>query len=336
MIRNLEQNEKPNIRELYEECFTDSKAFTDYYFENRLPNNFIAVNEKDGQIVSALHLVPKISVIGKLKSRIMYIYGAGTRQYARNNGYMKELMHTVIRDMLYQDMEAFTYLIPTDKMNADFFKKFGFEYVMDKPYTKPMENWKKATHSLILRKADHSDLVRLSIFAKSNTESNYKVTLSKDIDYFKELNELIEIEGGEIEIYVENKVIMGYRVWIDNKIYEEVLDPSIQSMTYYENEGRPYLMARIINIRKTMRLLGFTGNGSTIMKISDPCIEENNGTFKFTYHHGAVKFDRLDDDVMPDVDVSIGELTAHIFGYTQIEGLPSVSEESTVFINDYI
>ena len=335
MIRYLEQNEKQNIRELYEECFVDSKALTDYYFENRLPNNFVAVNEKDGQLVSALHLVPKMSVIGKLKSRIMYIYGVGTRQYARNNGYMKELMNTVITDM-YQDMEAFTYLIPTDQMNADFFKRFGFEYVMDKPHTKPMENWKKATHSLILRRADHSDLVRLSIFAQSNTENRYKVTLSKDADYFKELVGLIEIEGGEIEIYVENKVIMGYRVWIDNQIYEEVLDPSIQSMSYFENEGRPYLMARIMSVRKTMRLLGFTGNGTTIIRISDPCIEENNGTFRLTYHHGAVKLDRLDDDVMPEVDVSIGELTAHIFGYAQIEGLPSVSEESTFFINDYI
>ena len=335
MIRYLEKDEKHIIRDLYEECFGDSKALTDYYFENRLPDNFVAVNEKDGQIVSGLHLVPKTSIIGKLRSRIMYIYGAGTRQYARNNGYMNELMNTVIRDM-YQDMEAFTYLIPTDQMNDDFFKKFGFEYVMDKPFTKPMENWKKATHSLILRRADHSDLVRLSIFAKSNTESNYKVTLSKDADYFKELNELIELEGGEIEIYVENKVIMGYRVWIDNQIYEEVLDPSIQSMSYYENDGRPYLMARIMSVRKTMRLLGFTGNGTTVIRISDPCIEENNGTFKLTYHHGAVKLDRLDDDVMPEVDVTIGQLTAHIFGYTQIEGLPSVSEESTVFINDYI
>ena len=335
MIRYLENDEKQNIRELYEECFSDSRELTDYYFENRLPKNFVAVNEKDGQIVSGLHLVPKTAVIGKLKSRVMYIYGIGTRQYARQQGNMSELMRSVITDM-YQDMEAFTYLIPTDKMSADICNRYGFEYVMDKPFTKPMENWKKATHSLILRKADKTDLVRLSIFAQSNTENKYKVTLSKDGDYFKELTSLIEVEGGEIEVYVENKVIMGYRVWIGNEIYEEVLDPSIQSMSYYENEGRPYLMARIMSVRKTLRMLGFYGNGSVIIRISDPVIEENNGTFRFTYHHGSVKMDRLDDDVMPEIDVTIGELTAHIFGYNQIEGLPSVAEKSTVFINDFI
>ena len=293
MIRYLEDNEKQNIRELYDECFYESKDLTDYYFEKRLPSNFVAVYEKDGQILSAIQLVPKSAIIGKLKARIMYLYGIGTRQHARQQGHMNELMHTVIGDM-YQDLEAFTYLIPKEDGSDQIYRKYGFEYVMDKPFVKPMENWKKAKHSLILRKADHSDLVRLSIFAQSNTESRYKVTLEKNSDYFKDLAELIDLEGGEIEIYIENKVIMGYRVWIDNRIYEEVLDPSIQSMSYYENEGRPYLMARIMSIRKTMRMLGFTGNGSLTIRISDPCIEENNGTFKLTYHHGSVKLDRLD------------------------------------------
>lgn len=335
MVRYLEQNEKQNIRSLFEECVRSSKELTDYYFENVLPNNYVVVNEEDGQIVSMINLVPKTAIIGKLKSRIMYIFGVGTMQYIRQQGYMKELMNTVVKDM-YQDMEAFTYLIPDGEGNAQIYRKYGFEYVMDKPSVKPLANWKKATHSLILRKADRSDLVRLAIFAQSSTEKQYKVTLSKDADYFKELYKLIEVEGGEIEIYIENKVIMGYRVWINGDIHEEVLDPSIQSMSYYEQDGSPYLMARIINVRKTLRLLDFEGHGSKIIRLSDPVIEENNGTFKLTYHYGSVKFDRVDDGVMPEVDITIGELTAHVFGYMQIDGMPTVSNESTVFINDYI
>ena len=37
MIRYLENNEKQNIRPLYEHCFDDTKEYTDYYFQNRLP-----------------------------------------------------------------------------------------------------------------------------------------------------------------------------------------------------------------------------------------------------------------------------------------------------------
>ena len=49
-------------------------------------------------------------------------------------------------------------------------------------------------------------------------EKNYSVSLAKDSDYFKKINELIKIEGGDIDIYVENKVIVGYRIWIDGEI----------------------------------------------------------------------------------------------------------------------
>lgn len=47
----------------------------------------------------------------------------------------------------------------------------------------------------------------------------------------------------DIDIYVENKVIVGYRIWIDGEILEEVLDPSIQSLNWLESTGKPYVMA---------------------------------------------------------------------------------------------
>ena len=182
-----------------------------------------------------------------------------------------------------------------------------------------------------------SDLIRLAIFAQASMEKNYSVSLAKDSDYFKKINELIKIEGGDIDIYVENKVIVGYRIWIDGEILEEVLDPSIQSLNWLESTGKPYVMARIINIRKTVRLLGFQGEGRKILKITD--LEENNGCFILTYGHGNVKLDKVkEEQLMEDIefDLTIGELTAHIFGYKIIEGLPLVCKKDSFFINDYL
>lgn len=99
----------------------------------------------------------------------------------------------------------------------------GFEYVMDKQNLKPVDQRKKATHSLIYRKAEKSDLIRLAIFAQASMEKNYSVSLAKDSDYFKKINELIKIEGGDIDIYVENKVIVGYRIWIDGETLKKFL-----------------------------------------------------------------------------------------------------------------
>lgn len=335
MVRYLEHNEKLNSRSLYEHCFHDSKRYTDYYYEKCMPNNYVAVNEVDNQIVSAMHLVPKTAVIGKLITNIMYIYGVGTLNLYRQKGYMKETFCQVLKDM-YMDMEPFTYLIPSGDKNAAIYRKLGFEFVMDKPNMKPEEIRKKPTHSLISRRADSSDLVRLAIFAKSINENNYKVTLVKDGDYFRHLTELAEIEGGHIDIYIENKVILGYRVWIDDEIFEEVLDPSIQTMAWNEQSGTPYAMARILNIRKTLRLLDFKGYGNVKIKVTDPVIEENNGCFEIFYSHGNVKMTKLPDDTECEHKVTIGELTAHVFGYRLIDGLPIVSKEPSFFINDYV
>lgn len=338
MIRYLENNEKQNIRPLYEHCFDDTKEYTDYYFQNRLPGNHVIVNERDNKIVNCVHLIPKTVILGKLKTNIIYIYGVGTYEEYRKQGIMSETFKYLLKDM-FMDMEAFTYLIPSDEGKAKVYSGLGFEYVMDKQDLKPVDQRKKATHSLIYRKAEKSDLIRLAIFAQASMEKNYSVSLAKDSDYFKKINELIKIEGGDIDIYVENKVIVGYRIWIDGEILEEVLDPSIQSLNWLESTGKPYVMARIINIRKTVRLLGFQGEGRKILKITDPVLEENKGCFILTYGHGNVKLDKVkEEQLMEDIefDLTIGELTAHIFGYKIIEGLPLVCKKDSFFINDYL
>lgn len=338
MIRYLEKDEKQNIRPLYEQCFNDGDAYTDYYFNERLSNNYVMVDEAGSEIVGAIHLIPQNVIVGKLKTDIIYIYGVGTLKKYRHQGIMKEMFVRLLKDM-FGDMEPFTYLIPSDEINAEIYRKFGFEFVMDRRNMKTPDQRKKPTHSLISRKAEHSDFIRLSIFAQSSMEKQYRVTLAKDIEYFRKIEELIGIEGGNIEIYVENKVIVGYRIWVDGEIFEEVLDSSIQSMGWLGGERKPYAMARIINIRKTLRLLGFKGVGQKIIKITDSIIEENNGCFKLDYQHGNVKLDKVDEKELedtPEFDLTIGELTAHIFGYKIIEGLPVVCQKDSFFINDYV
>lgn len=339
MIRYLENYEKKNIRPLYEHCFNDSREYTDYYFEKRLPDNAVVVNESEGgEIMSAMHLIPKNAMIGSLKTHIMYIYGVGTFIQHRNKGYMKAMFSKVLKDM-FADMEAFTYLIPSDENNAEIYRKLGFEYVMDQSDMRPVENRKRATHSLILRKAENADLIRLSIFAQSLIEKEYSVALTKDIDYFRKIKELTDVEGGQIDIYVENKVVVGYRIWIDNEIFEEVLDKSISSMSWLGIEKKPYVMARILNMRKTLRFLNFKDFGNKVIRVTDPVIEENNGCYNLRYRDGNVKLDKIDENQLngePELDITIGELTAHVFGYKLIDGLPEVCKKGCFLINDYV
>ena len=73
----------------------------------------------------------------------------------------------------------------------------------------------------------------------------------------------------------------------------------------------------LINIRKTLRLLSFKDFKERTIRITDPILKENNGCFKMNFHHGSVKLDKIENQEDVDFDVSIGELTAHIFGYKE-------------------
>lgn len=339
MIRYLEQSEKQNIRTIYEQSFEEPREYTEYYFENRLPGAHVAVSEENNEILSTMQMIPKTVIVGNFKSTILYICGVCTSILHRNQGLMKNMFAQVLNDM-FADMEPFTYLIPSDMGNAEIYKKYGFEYVMDKQNTKPEEQRKKPTHSLMSRRADNSDLVRLSIFSQAYTEKKFDITLCRDVDYFRKIKELIEVEGGYIEIFIENKVIVGYRIWIDDEVLEEVLDDSVSAtMSWLDTEKKPYAMARILNVRNTMRRLRTTGIGQNIIYLSDPVIKENNGYFMISYERGSVHFEKVDKkdvDMEVKIDVSIGELTAHIFGYKLIDGLPKVCTNGGFFINDYI
>ena len=84
--------------------------------------------------------------------------------------------------------------------NAEIYRKFGFEFVMDKREMIEKEHRRKPSHSVIRRKAEKSDLVKLSIFAQQAMDSNHRIALSKDLDYFKQMLELVEVENGEIDV----------------------------------------------------------------------------------------------------------------------------------------
>ena len=74
MIRYLEKDEKQNIRPLYEQWFNDGDAYTDYYFNERLSDNYVMVDEAGSEIVGAIHLIPQNVIVGKLKTDIIYIW----------------------------------------------------------------------------------------------------------------------------------------------------------------------------------------------------------------------------------------------------------------------
>ena len=292
MIRYLEHAEKQNIRPLYEQCFEETRAYTDYYFEQRISDAEVVVCEENGDFVSSLQLISQPVIIGEFKSSVLYIYGVCTNVLYRNQGFMKKLFFQILREM-YSIKQPFTYLIPSNEQNAERYQKYGFSYVSDHPGTKARELCRKPTHSLISRKAENADLVRLAIFAQAYTEKMYDITICRDLEYFKKMKQLVDVEEGQIDIYVEGKVIVGYRIQIDDEILEEVLDDSIKgTMSWLSAEKKPYVMARIVNLKNILKHFSVLEEGSVLIRLSDPVIEENNGCFRFSYGEGRIRVEK--------------------------------------------
>ena len=338
MIRLLDTFEKQNSRNIYEKCFEeDSKEYTDYYYNHRLSDNEVVVYEENGKIVSALHIIPKRIILGGKKDEAKYIYGVSTLEQYRKKGYSSQIFKEVL-NKLYNNAETFTYLIPSDEQVANVYRKLGFGYVMDKKSMIPQSRRKKPSNAFMLRKAENSDLLKLSIFAQSALYEKYSITLEKNTEYFQKMQELAAHCGGRIEIFTNRKVIAGYRIWLEDELVEEVLDDGIQNLCWLSGQEKPYLMLRILDVEKMMSELKFKEFNSVIINIRDEIIKDNNGTFEFSYHSGKVKTTRLKDSgkIKSDYEMTIDEFTSNIFGKGSIDEFPMICGTKGVFINDYV
>ncbi len=311
----------------------DGMEYTDYYFTKRMPYNNVMAYISDGTIISAAHLIPKNVVVGWKNTLLTYIYGVGTLISKRHSGFASDVLKNVILDC-YNREEPFTYLIPSGENSRSLYRSLGFEFVMDRYDTKPMDVRKRPSNAIVLRKAESHDMARLSMFSSSFMPNEYKVFLKKDESYFKAANELCGVEGGGIDIYLKDKIIVGYRIRLGEEVLEEVLDYDIRFLSSFTSSKRPFAMARILNIEKTLNMIKIPGSGRVVVGVHDPVIEENNGKFAIFYENGIVKVERTTD--MPIAEVSIGELTAHVFGYESIPQLPCIAKRGSFFINDYV
>ncbi len=125
VIKYAEKNQREAIRALWQEAFADPEVFADYYFEQVYPENRVLVAEKDGQILSMLHLNPyewQFEMNPGHPVWLHYIVGVATGQEYRRKGLMAECLRRALQDMEQAD-EPFTYLMPAKE---EYYTPFDF------------------------------------------------------------------------------------------------------------------------------------------------------------------------------------------------------------------
>ena len=133
-MREYETSEKdtPRIREIWEECFDDTKAFGDWFFTHRYsPAQTLALREK-GEILSNVQMIPYRVRLRGAETASWFIVGAATMPQARNKGHMAALLQAAYARMREADVPV-SHLYP---FQYDFYRKFGYEVCSERLLTR--------------------------------------------------------------------------------------------------------------------------------------------------------------------------------------------------------
>ncbi|MCD8270695.1 MAG: GNAT family N-acetyltransferase [Parabacteroides sp.] len=132
---------KQEIINLWRLSFNDSEEFIRLYFDRVYKDENTLAIEKDGQVVSALQMLPYTMTYYGTEISVAYISGACTLPSMRGKGLMKQLMQEAFDKMKYRSV-AVAALIPAEPWLFDYYRELGYTEAFDyteETYVRPEE-----------------------------------------------------------------------------------------------------------------------------------------------------------------------------------------------------
>ena len=352
-IRYGEKDELEKAKEIWQECFTDSKEEVDFYFSTLYKRENYLVLEENQEVKASLHENKYNLVIGGEIVPSFYIVGVAVLPQFRGRGYMKELISHSLNSAKDKGFE-FVYLAP---INSALYRKLGFEHITDlEKYNFSMnelEN-KKIDRDYYIKKLESHLIDRdicdlIDIYG--TTMKDFFLYVKRDKRTFKNLLSEIFSDGGEVYIFYRNGTPEGYLTFYkDEKIFvreifgknKHVIDtmlgflktfkeyyPDIVIQTpvrqalnfYFDNQKKiektvePFIMGRIVNPAAILARVAKKDMNIKI-RIDDDVIKSNSGFY--TLENGHVTFSEVGTW---DIRVGIGALAQLLFGYSTFDEL---------------
>ncbi len=329
MIRYLTNGEKPDSRGLWEEAFPeDSKAFDDYYFEEKLKDNRILVLENE-RIDAMIQLNPYLIQARGRRWRVDYLVGVATRKERRHRGYMRQLLMRMMADMRQEQM-PFCFLMPADEA---IYRPFGFTWIFDQPQVELRGDAALTRRDLLPWSESLGSSHRLAELAdwiNGWLAQKYEVYALRDAAYLRRLLKEIDSEAGCFQILYDGDAMAGvYSEWGLAAREQRLL---YAKPPYVRERGaaKPAIMARIISPEEFVRVIRLKEEAPVeelelILRISDPLIAENDGVWRWRLTHETSWLERCGEDgkaetsgstkAVPELKLTITELTGWLFGY---------------------
>lgn len=315
-MRYLETSERMLSRDLWEEAFPeDSRQFGDYYFSEKIKDNRVLVLEENGRIDAMIQLNPYELQVKDQRWKIDYLVGVATRKDRRHRGYMRRLLAKMMADMR-AEQAPFCFLMPADEA---IYRPFGFTFIYDQPWF----GW-CGDGMLQLRRVSvksSKDLVRAADWMNRWLADRYQVYAVRDRAYVERLVKEIASEEGTLDLVFDGDQMIGAESFWG-------LEKKVQRLLYAEafyieevKTPKPAIMARIIDVERFVPVICLKEvikdeRKTIILKIEDPMISENHGIWKWALDHKTSWLEKEEaSTIIPDLTLTITELTAWLFGY---------------------
>lgn len=119
------------LKEIWRECFHDSKEYIEFFFRNRYIPKDTIVYKEDGRAVSVIYALKAEMKRNGVYHPIRYLYAVSTLQEFRSRGYSTKLLEECNRR--YPEG---TVLVPASERLFGFYKNCGYQI---SSYTKMCE-----------------------------------------------------------------------------------------------------------------------------------------------------------------------------------------------------
>lgn len=222
IIRRLQSEDYPRVRQIWRECFGDTDAFLDEYFTvaASVSNGYGLFD--NGILVSDLFILNFCAKVAGMQFKTDFLAGCATVEGARRKNYMRELIRRTLTDMADSGM-PYSFLHP---FLHEFYRKFGYETIA---YVKRFVNTRNDSKSGVntVTKIEEAPIFDL-LTAYNNNMELYDNCFIRDAARFTAWLKLLFADGGFLK-YTSGADHISYALYYDNttgtrEIFELILN----------------------------------------------------------------------------------------------------------------
>ncbi len=323
---------KNQTRDLWRTCFNDSEDFMDIYFEDKYTDASNLTIRHDGQVVSAMQLLPyRMTFYGSVQ-HVGYMSGLATLPDYRGRGYAANLLHEAHRRLFAQGA-TLSFLIPQDDKVRSYYERpeHGAYWTAVYRQELPLDISQDGAF-------DKIEIIRPDEWGQDLYVYYHRLTMQlpfmvhpSENDFFAAL-EGADLEDGYILVARRKRRMVGFCLAVkepNGKVYIRTLAITEAAtraafVDYLCREcgveqvyrrfclpgslkgSQPYAMARVINVPRFLSAIAVQNPGFQIHigVDGDLAIPENNGWY--IVENGTVRL----TDIKPDSIVTPGGLAA--------------------------